>query len=279
MISRFVLPFLFCGLLLPQRADAETIGLRFVVDNALGATENQRRDLVRKLESDVDALNGYYRESLVKLSAAIVQIEFAPVQTRDALEILKNMAHENSGFAELFAKADEFGADYTIAIVDKLRLRGKPICGRALAVNKTLEEIADVRRSLAVIDRRCQAQTLAHELGHLMGLNHGDKVDECDPGKGHRTALTPYAKGFAEGECNGQAGAGKFGTIMVGGWMKAINGDGHSNLPIFSNPLIRDPRCGLKGICGDTESGDAARALNEHAKYYVRRRGPDLHGE
>lgn len=279
MISRFVLPLLVCGLLLPQRVDAEVIGLRFVVDNTLGATENQRLALIRKLENDVDGLNGYYRESLVTLSATIVQIEFAPVQTRDALEILKNMAQENNGFAELFAKAGEFGADYTIAIVGKLRLRGKSICGRALAVNKTLEEIADVRRSLAVINSRCQAQTLAHELGHLMGLNHGDKVDECDPGKGHKTALTPYAKGYAEGECNGQSGAAKFGTIMVGGWMKAINGDGHSNLPIFSNPLIRDPRCGLKGICGDPESGDAARVLNEHAKYYIRRRGREPRSE
>lgn len=279
MISRIVLPVLFCALLLPQSADAEVIGLRFVVDDTLGATETQRLEMIRKLESDVGALNGYYRESLVKLSAKIVQIEFAPLQTRDALEILKNMEHESNGFAELFAKANEFGADYTIAIVGKLMLRGKPSCGRALAVSKTLEEIADVRRSLAVIDSRCQAQTLAHELGHLMGLNHGDKVDECDPGKGHKTALTPYAKGYAEGECNGQSGAGKFGTIMVGGWMKAINGDGHSNLRIFSNPLIRDPRCGLKGICGNPETGDAARLLNEHATYYVRWRGRELRSE
>lgn len=38
---------------------------------------------------------------------------------------------------------------------------------------------------------------------------------------------------------------------------------------MFSNPLIHDERCGPNKTCGDPLSGDAARALNENARYYA----------
>jgi hypothetical protein len=91
-----------------------------------------------------------------------------------------------------------------------------------------------------------------------MGLNHGAQVDQCEPGKGHRTAITPYANGFAVGACDGKAAPGKFGDIMVGGWMKAISGDGRAYLPLYSNASLSDPRCGQDQRCGDAATGDAA---------------------
>lgn len=222
-------------------------------------------------------LNGFFVASAVNLAAEIVQIDFSRVENVDAVLILEDMARERGGFEHLFAKADEYGADYTFAVVGKLLLRGQRGCGRAYAVNKTLAEIASTRRSMAVIDIACGAHTLAHELGHLMGLNHGEGVDTCQPGRGHKTAITPYANGYAAGDCDGKPGVGKFGTIMVGGWMKAINGDGHGSLRLFSNPRIDDPRCGTSGRCGHPETGDAARALNENAAYYAGHEAPDVH--
>lgn len=269
MISHpFRLLAFYCGFT-AFGACAEVIDLQFLVDQSLGTRATDRTYLVDKLNKEVAELNEMFRNSQVSLSAKIVRVEFIPIRKIEAADILDAMANEQDGFASLFESARQYGADFSISIANKLLLRGKRICGKAYAVNKTVAEVAELRRALAVIDSACGSQTLAHELGHLMGLNHGDKVDECAPGKGHKTAIAPYAKGYATGACNGTPRPEKFGTIMVGGWMKAINGDGHGNLRIFSNPRIHDARCGISGVCGNPSSGDAARALNENAHHYA----------
>lgn len=268
---------LLLGALWTGAPRAETIGLRFVASEHLARSAAQRQETEARLAKHTAELNGYFRDSQVDLAAEIVQIEFARIDNEDAMAILADMEHERGGFPDLFAKADEFGADYTFAVVDNLVLRGKRGCGRGYAVNKTVAEIASTRRAFAVVDIACGAHTLAHELGHLLGLNHGALVDACLPGKGHKTALTPYANGYGQGNCDKKPQPGEFGTIMVGGFMQEINGDGHSSLPLFSNPRLNDPRCGLQGICGDAEVADAARVLNGHARHYASHEEPDVH--
>lgn len=267
MIARLLLGLALCAALTAARA--ETIGLRFVVDTALGESAARRQATAEKLAGHVAELNSYFRNSDVALRGEIVGIDFSRIESVDVMDILADMESERRGFAGMFARAAEYGADYTFAVVGHLLLRGKRGCGRAVAVNQTVAEISTTRRAFAAIDIACGAQTLAHELGHLMGLNHGAAVAACEPSRGHTSAIAPYANGYGEGACDGRPAADKFGTIMVGGWMKAINGDGHSSLPMFSNPRIRDPRCGARGVCGDPASGDAARALNENARYYA----------
>lgn len=276
MIVRYILALSAAlGFALP--ALAEVIGLRFVINTTLGATAAQRKLTEEKVGRHVAELNGYFRTSEVRLSGEIVQIEFAPIEGADVMSILEDMQHERGAFAAMYAKANEFGADYTFAVVDNLMIRGTRGCGRGFAVNRTIAEISSTRGAFAVVNIACGAHTLAHELGHLMGLNHGHLVDTCQPGRGHASAIAPYANGYAEGNCDGRMQPGEFGTIMVGGWMKEINGDGHSSLPMFSNPKIRSPRCGTRGICGDERFGDEARALNENARYYAGHEEPDVH--
>lgn len=248
---------------------AETIGIRFVVSSDLGGSEVQRNRTESRLKTYVSELNGYYRNSEVTLTAEVVQIAFARIEAVDATRIIEDMAAERNGFEGMFRKAYDAGADYTIAVTDTLLLRGKPGCGRAYAVNRSIAEIADPRRAFAVVHVVCGAHTMAHELGHLMGLNHGTLVSTCYPGKGHTTAIAPHANGYAEGNCDGKPQPGEFGDIMVGGYMRDIMGNGKANLPMFSNPRIRNDRCGKSGICGDPLIGDAARALNEHAQYFA----------
>ncbi len=252
-----------------NKAQAETVDIRFVVADSLAATPAVQQQTIAKLSSYVEQLNGYYRSSQVNLQAEIVDVSFAAMAKAEAVSVLRDMEQEQNGFTGLFDKARQLGADYTIAIADDLLINGKLGCGRALAVNRTLTDIASTRKALAVMSFVCGAHTLAHELGHLMGLNHGFLVNDCAPGKGHNSAITPYANGYGEGNCDGQAQPGEFGDIMVGGWMRAVNGNDKSSLPFFSNPRIQDVRCGSKGQCGDPHIGDAARALNEHAHYYA----------
>lgn len=258
-------------------AGAETIGLRFVVDVGLGATAQQRQAAAARLGDHVAELNGYFRASQVALVAEVVDVEFAAIESTDVMDILADMEAERRGFAGFFARAAEYGADYSFAVLGRMFLRGKRACGRAYAVNKTVAEISSTRRAFAAVDIACGAHTLAHELGHLMGLNHGHLVDSCDPGRHHTAAIAPYANGYGEGPCDGRPGPAKFGTLMVGGWMKAVNGDGRASLPLFSNPRLRDSRCGIRGICGDPLIGDEARALNENARYYAAHETPDAH--
>lgn len=262
-----------------SRAVAEdvTIGIRFVVSDDLGKSATQQHVILEKLESYVAELNGYYRNSKVVLHAEIVDVEFSRIEAVDVMQILDDMAHEQNGFDVMFKKADEFGADYTVAMTSQLMIHGKPGCGRAYAVNQSVEAIASTRKAFAAVNFVCGAHTLAHELGHLMGLNHGTLVDFCHPKMGHTSAINPYANGYAVGNCDGKPQSGEFGDIMVGGHMREIIGNGKASLPIFSNPRIRDQRCGINSTCGDVAIGDAARTLNENAHYYAAHEEPDVH--
>lgn len=255
---------------------AESIGLRFMVDSELGRSATQRQTTGATLARYVAELNGYFSDSLVNLRAEIVDIEFSRFASDDVMQLLTDMEHEQHGFERLFSKANELGADFTVGISGKLMMRGKRGCGRAYAVNKTVAEISSTRRAFAVIDFACGAHTLAHELGHLMGLNHGSLVAQCQPKMGHTTAIAPYANGYAIGPCNGQWSPAKFGTIMVGGWMREINGN-QKSVPLFSNPRLRDARCGENMICGDPLLADEARALNENAHHYAAHEEADVH--
>jgi hypothetical protein len=252
-----------------------SIGIRFVVDDGLAQAFDQRQSTEAALKRYVEELNGYYRNSRVVLHAEIVDVTFAQIFGEEATRILADMEREQGGFEAMFRRANQLGADFTIAVHGQLMMQGRRGCGRAFAVNKTIAELSSTRRAFAVIDFACGAHTLAHELGHLMGLNHGVAIDQCQPGKGHKTAIAPYANGYAIGQCDGQTGPDKFGTIMVGGWMRAIQGN-QKSLPLFSNPRLRDPRCGRSGICGDPVMGDEARALNENACYYASHEKPDI---
>ena len=250
-----------------QAVCAEEIGIRFVVDRMLLKDSAKRERVELKLLRDVAELNRIYESSQVRLSARIVGIDAVDFSDKEAVSILSNMAQQRTGFENVYRRAVELGADYTVAVVDDLRVHGKSMCGRAIAVNRTIDQLSSLQWSFAAVHATCGSQTLAHELGHLMGLNHGHLVDRCNPDKGHAKALTSYANGYGEGNCDGQPQFGEFGDVMVGGAMKQVNGK--NNLPIFSNPRIQDERCGPRKICGDERIGDAARALNENAYLFV----------
>ena len=90
----------------------------------------------------------------------------------------------------------------------------------------------------------CGSTTTAHELGHILGLLHGNPDD--DPNK---IGKYVYSKGYAEQY--------KFGTIMVYGFLWGVKKD--CQLPIFSNPNIQgcDPILG----CGVPDQMVAARSI------------------
>ena len=274
---RVLLQLLLLGLIvIPISVFAQVIGLRFIVDGSLGATAPQQQLVVGRLHQQVEELNGYYANSKVVLRAEVVDVSFASILSIDAIQILEDMRFERRGFERLFSRANEIGADYMIAVTSGLMLRGQPSCGRAFAVNNSLAAISTTRTAFLVMGATCKAQTLAHELGHLMGLNHGALIAECTRNRTHMVAIAPYANGWAQGHCDGGPQEGAFGTIMVGGYMKHVDGK-NGGLPMFSNPRIEDARCGPARRCGDALLGDSARTLNEYAQVYAAHEEPDVH--
>ena len=268
---------IFCACLLAAgNVQATTIGLQFLVDRASIATLPEH-EVVERIESMTHELNGYYRESRVNLNATVNRVQFIDITSNDAVDILDAMHLSRGDFKSLASSADEFGADYAIAFKRGLTLRGKEICGRGYDVNQTVEEISSTDRAVAVMQIQCGAHTLAHELGHLMGLNHGTLVDSCDPHRGHKNAIAPHANGYGIGNCDGMPDPGEFGTIMVGGWMKVVDGRKKNRYAIFSNPDLQHDLCGQDRRCGEPDMGNAARALNDHAHIYAAHEEPDVH--
>ncbi|MBF0275537.1 MAG: hypothetical protein HQK84_09930 [Nitrospinae bacterium] len=263
-------------LFIPLSCSAEEIGLQFLVKETV-TDYTQRENKTKKINAIVNEVNSYFLKSGVNLYATVNYIAFQPIRSNDTVTILQEMYERRGDFITLAVTADEYGADFTIAIADGMRLNGKNACGRGYDVNQTVEEISQSKRAVAVIQLVCGAHTLAHELGHLMGLNHGFLINSCIPGKGHTSAIEPYANGYAEGNCDGRPQAGEFGTIMVGGWIRNVNGHNKSSVEIFSNPDIYNKSCGKKGRCGDLNSANAAKALNKYAKIYASHEEPDVH--
>ena len=259
-----------------SNVNATTIGLQFLVDRPSIATLPEH-EVIERIESMTDELNGYYRESRVNLNATVNRVQFIDITSKDAVDILDAMHQSRGDFKALAATADEFGADFAIAFVPGLTLRGKVICGRGYDVNQTVAEISRTDRAVAVMQIQCGAHTLAHELGHLMGLNHGHLVDSCDPNRGHTSAIAPHANGYGVGNCDGMPDPGEFGTIMVGGWMKVIAGRKKNRYAVFSNPELQHDLCGQDRRCGDPGRGNAARTLNDHAHIYAAHEAPDVH--
>ena len=138
-----------------------------------------------------------------------------------------------------------------------------PVAGIALGVPSVTAD--DLERRAFAVARSADGTTVAHELGHSMGLWH-DRYND------RRNEPFPYSHGFAflyEDVLDDGSGRGQYhvGTIMsvFGNWPKV------GSVLAFSNPELSHPdNPNLKlGVPGDEPSfevdgpADAARHLNE----------------
>lgn len=156
---------------------------------------------------------------------------------------------------------DTFGAD-VVTLLRRFESPESQSCGLGWLLGAGQREItnADAAYAMSVIsdtssEGTCRDDTLAHEIGHNMGLQHNREAAQgTDDTNGDGNLLDPeeygrfpYSFGYSTG-----TGSGNFYTVM------SVRRTGQVGYLVFSNPSITT--CG--GLpCGVADQADNARAL------------------
>lgn len=219
-----IIPLAFAAMVLP--AKAATIDVLFLYDSYTESRFNGSPGTA--IRNWVDQANGFYRASQVDVqlrSAAILKFDLAGSDMGEVLD-------STQGNAWVAEQRKKFGAD----VVTFVHQAGN--CGTGyLAIHGDW--------SYNVIGPACGSPpaSLAHEIGHNMGLMHSRAQGD--------TGGVRYRYGL------GHVVNGSFGTIMSYAW--------EFNAPqvtLFSNPNLTcmGVPCGVPA--GESNEADAARALN-----------------
>ncbi len=179
------------------------------------------------LQNWVDQTNNFYTASKVDLSLRIVDTVNYNVTGSSMNDVLEN-ARTDSWINE---KREAVGADFVSVVHETGN------CGIAyMAIHSAW--------AYSVVGSDCgNANVLAHELGHNMGLNHSRAQGDTE-GARYKYAL-------------GHGVSNSFGTLMTYYW--TYNG---KSATVFSNPDIDcyGNSCGVEE--GEADQADAAKALN-----------------
>ncbi|MEN9866715.1 MAG: hypothetical protein RL748_2305 [Pseudomonadota bacterium] len=210
--------------LIAAQASAVQVDLLVTYDNYSYTYFNKQ--VATAMKGWVAQMNTVNANSKVDIQWRLVGVMANNDTSADMSAVLWNVLNNTS----VAARRAAVGADYVVQISKA------GACGvGALAVNK-----AD---AFAVVGAGCGALTMAHELGHAMGLNHSRRQG--------KTTGVRYAYGLGYGVDN------KFSTIMA--YESVFN---TSRIPKYSNPRLTcsGVPCGVPE--GQAQQADAAKALN-----------------
>ena len=153
-----------------------TLDLMVLYTPAMAAAQND--DPLTIINRDIAWANVAFRNSGVNARyrlAAVEEVNYDESGLRLFTETLMAMAGETGVFAGLDARRAAAGADMLALYMAPL---GEfPICGQATLDSHARGDLARTVRSSvqAALTTHCGALTLAHELGHNMGLGHSAK--------------------------------------------------------------------------------------------------------
>jgi len=274
---------------------ATYVDVRFLVDEELISKFRDKDDIRDELDSWIAETNTVYSNSEVSFTLRNIEVSFRNISNdgtiTDSEDFFDNAEDEKQGFEKIERRAKEIGADYTVAVLENI----KKLCGQAARVSQNSNHVKakDFDDSVVLSQYSCGSSTFSHELGHLMGLAHGDTVADARDNKAHKNGLNSYSKGWGvlkkihsrDDERNNETlDTGEYGTIMVGNnimYWTGTTGAG-VKVPLFSNPGIKDSRCGVnsKGsalACGNSKNGDASRTLHANRFNYASHQTIDVH--
>ena len=207
--------------------NAAEVDLLIVYDNQAAARFNG--DPTASMVSWVDNMNKAYVESQVDIQLRLVGVEFFDSQASGMSDKLTEI-RRSSTVANL---RDQTGADY----VSLLSMSDRNICGIGyLAVSSAY--------AFNVTGANCGYLTMAHELGHNMGLSHSRRQGD--------NAGARYRYGLGYGV------DGLFSTIMA--YPQAFGTRNRLNRFSDPNRECQGVTCGV--AVGTDQEADAHRALN-----------------
>lgn len=212
------------SLILPLSAQAVTVDLMVVYDSySKQYFNNQPSTAIRGW---VDQVNAAMQNSQVDVQIRLVGTVEREVAGSDMGSVLGNLRTDSF----VAQKRSEFGADY-VTLVDS-----SGNCGVGYVA-------VDRNYAFNVVGPKCGALTMAHELGHTLGLAHSRRQGDT------RGARYSYAMGHGVDN--------SFATIMTYEWL--FNAP---KVAKYSNPNIscNGRPCGVPD--GYSNSADAARAIN-----------------
>ena len=264
-------------LMFPVSGYAVEIGVHVVIDSNMVTEHFNENELTDRVERIFD-----YLDNNVDIQLLPVRYDLRSLDFNTGSELLSDMENEQGIFNNILSEADWYGADYIIAVAEVGHLE---LCGLA-NLNNTQSRINNMGLSVGLFDPDCGETTLVHELGHLMGLAHGDQVAVASNDNSEDNGLKSYAQGWGyiddlvtnDGDGNDEAlESGEYGTIMVGNhvhkWTRST-----SDIvlpPVLSNPDVYLDACN-NSQCGHSTNGNAVRVLNEHKNIYAAHENADV---
>lgn len=183
--------------------------------------------------------------------AGLEQTEYNEAPPGGGLEVWEEararMVNPADGFMdEMHTRRDALHADAVMLMIGR-----NDACGYATLMTATSKSKAFAPDAFGLTAIQCAAQqlTLAHELGHLMGLEHDRPARNPD-----FEPAFPYAFGYRHPE-------DKFRTIMA---TEFFCQQRCSRVPYFSNPDKREPNGELLGLpIDDPNAANNALALEQ----------------
>lgn len=208
-----------------------------------GVEDLGKDGVIAKIANLIDVTNQIYRDSGVFIEANLLTaelVDYDPENERDSSGTLSDY-----GYGDVFAgsrfDARERGADFKV--IFKPLVDGDDACGIAYGGGFPNQGGRfKARRMFSHVAYDCGDSTLAHELGHNMGLTHAQRQD----GDGYSYY---FARGYGVDD--------EFVTVMAYG--SAFNA---SEIPVFSSPELDCDGlpCGVDR--NQSDGADAVYALN-----------------
>jgi hypothetical protein len=218
--------------------------------DAVLAAAGSSSDVASAAQFMIDQLNAIFARSV----AADIRFSFAGLRRvgyDDGIdsEVALQQISTDTAIAEA---RDAEGADIVVLLVENTDFAGRAFMPNTVDVGNAGVAFAVVARSYGL-----NYYTFAHEIGHVMGLDHG--------GGAVGTGAFPWGQGHV-GYVNSAAGYPEgFVTVMANIGLCGGTPPCHY-VPYFSNPELTDPEPPVRGrALGETDIADSARALRETA--------------
>ena len=240
-----------------KRGDADKLGGEYVPPSKTytlkvlvaytADAERVHPDILARIDEAEATANLSYERSDVR-----IKLKIAGTYKTDYQET--GQVSQDRNVTEVLEKRGEYGADMAVLLVSRLKRGDKELCGSARAIG------AGHRTAFVVVKSSCLGLTMAHEIGHLLGIRHNWEKDKNEGACG----------GFGHGLYN-----------IVSGWRTVMAYDCNppakgacKRFPVWSNPRMKDD---YGAPLGHAQYADEARCLNMRISAFCSGNTPCAH--